>query len=124
MAGNDEYIMNDDAFKQVKSREELTLTSALNLLRAFDPEIERFTREINKPNPGDLFYFYDKDDKYEEDYKVDGYQWLGQGENKKYPPSNPVCLKTYYDAKSYNQTTKKKRNDARVPEASHQTFER
>ncbi len=62
--------------------------------------------------------------KYKEDYKVDGYQWLGQGENKKYPPSNPVCLKTYYDAKTYNQTTKKKRNDARVPEASHQTFER
>jgi hypothetical protein len=102
----DEYIKNDDAFMTAEKRTQISIPTALELFAKFDPEVERYTREITKPNPGDVFYFYDADKIYNNDYKVDGFQWIGNGENKKYPEDNPQLLRTYDNAKTWNAATK------------------
>ena len=50
---------------------------------------------MNKPEPGQMFIFYTKDNNKYEDWLADNYVWYNKGANKALPNGKPIVFKNY-----------------------------
>ncbi|RNA35342.1 hypothetical protein BpHYR1_000313 [Brachionus plicatilis] len=89
--------------------ESLTSQEAFSLLANFDPKIDPSTTELNKPQGGEVFYFYTEDPKESEDWKMDKNTWYNNGQKLrpgKVNPGEPQVYKIYHLLKIGNEKYK------------------